>query len=71
MCRHDNSTARVAAALLAAERRPGWNNRSGRIERFTLGNCRLIVVPCKRWAYRRQELRGLLESEQRDRVKRG
>lgn len=55
MCHDNNLSEQVAASLLAAERRPGWNNRSGRIERFTLGHCQLIVVPCKRWAYRRQE----------------
>lgn len=55
MTDESNLPDRITASLLAAERRPGWNNRGGRIERFTLGSCQLIVVPCKRWAYRRQE----------------
>ncbi|WP_157469244.1 hypothetical protein [Dyella thiooxydans] len=55
MCHNDDLPTLIAASLLAAQRRPGWNNRSGRIERFNLGNCQLIVVPCKRWVYRWQE----------------
>lgn len=45
----------VQTALAGAARTPGWNNRRGDVKRFTLGCCRLIVVPARRWAYRRWE----------------
>ncbi len=51
----------VLRALDAADRTPGWNNRSPDVRRFDVaGNfgqaCTLYVVPFRRWAYRRQEL---------------
>lgn len=45
----------VLAALSAADRSPGWNNRPRDVRRFKLGHCTLYVVPFRRWAYRRQE----------------
>lgn len=45
----------VLAALAAADRSPGWNNRPRDVQRFTVGACALYVVPFRRWAYRRQE----------------
>ncbi len=45
----------VLRALADANRAPGWNNRSRDARRFALGDCTLIVVPFRRWAYRRQE----------------
>jgi len=47
----------VLAALLAADRKPGWNNRSCEIRRFDLGDCTLYVVPFRCWAYRRHQQR--------------
>ncbi len=52
----------VRMALAQADRTPGWNNRRGDVQRFTLLNvyghesCTLYVVPFRRWANRRQEL---------------
>ncbi|MFK2905675.1 hypothetical protein ISP17_17080 [Dyella ginsengisoli] len=43
------------AALAAADRSPGWNNRPRDVRRFDVGTCALYVVPFRRWAYRRQE----------------
>jgi hypothetical protein len=48
-------SSEVLAALIAADRSPGWNNRPRELRRFDLGNCALYVVPFRRWAYRRQE----------------
>jgi hypothetical protein len=45
----------VTAALTAADRSPGWNNRARDVQRFDVGTCALYVVPYRRWAYRRQE----------------
>ena len=45
----------VLAALAAADRSPGWNNRPRDVQRFDVGTCALYVVPYRRWAYRRQE----------------
>ncbi len=45
----------VTAALAAADRSPGWNNRPRDVQRFDMGTCALYVVPYRRWAYRRQE----------------
>lgn len=51
----------VMRAIEQAKRTPGWNNRSGDVQRFELENvygharCLLYVVPCRRWAYRRWE----------------
>lgn len=45
----------VLAALAAADRSPGWNNRPRGVQRFDVGSCTLYVVPYRRWAYRRQE----------------
>lgn len=45
----------VLAALAAADRSPGWNNRPRDVRRFDVGTCALYVVPFRRWAYRRQE----------------
>lgn len=45
----------LLAALKAADRKPGWNNRAPTIRRFTLGNCAVFVVPFRRWAYRRTD----------------
>lgn len=45
----------VLQALADAQRKPGWNSRSGDVKRFRLGACDLIVVPARRWAYRREE----------------
>lgn len=47
----------VLAALAAANRSPGWNNRPRDVQRFNVGTCALYVVPYRRWAYRRQERR--------------
>jgi hypothetical protein len=52
----------VRDALAQAARAPGWNNRSRDIRRFELVGphgeaCALYVVPFRRWAYRRTELR--------------
>jgi hypothetical protein len=46
----------VKRALAAADRTPGWSMRSRDVRRFALGGCMLIVVPFRRWAYRRIEL---------------
>lgn len=43
------------SVLAAAKRTPGWNWRSSATQRFDLGDCVLLVVPARRWAYRRQE----------------
>lgn len=48
-------TPDIRAALVAADRAPGWNMRADTIRRFKLGACTLYVVPYRRWAYRRQE----------------
>ena len=45
----------VLQALAAAGRKPGWNNRSREVKRFALGQCELLVVPYRCWAYHRQE----------------
>jgi hypothetical protein len=45
----------VVAAIAAADRAPGWNNRPRNVQRFELGRCLLYVVPFRRWAYRRQK----------------
>lgn len=45
----------VTAALVAADRSPGWNNRPRDVQRFSVGTCALYVVPYRRWVYRRQE----------------
>ena len=45
----------VATALKAAERTRGWNARLCDVHCFDLGNCVLIVVPARRWIYRRHE----------------
>ena len=45
----------ILSALAAADRSPGWNNRSREVQRFELGHCVLYVVPFRCWAYRRQE----------------
>jgi len=47
----------VSLALQRADRSPGWNNRSRDVMRFELGDCVLYVVPFRRWAYRRDEMR--------------
>jgi len=47
----------VLSALAAADRSPGWNNRSRDVQCFELGQCLLYVVPFRCWAYRRQEQR--------------
>lgn len=53
---HDATlTPVVLGALAAANRSPGWNNRSRDVRRFDLGACTLYVVPFRRWAYRRLE----------------
>lgn len=45
----------IAAALIAAQREPGWHGRNPTIRRFDLGGCELIVVPAICWAYRRRD----------------
>ena len=45
----------VLTALREADRAPGWNMRSRDVRRFALDDCMLIVVPFRRWAYRRIE----------------
>ena len=45
----------LSAALDAADRKPGWNNRPREVQMFELDSCTLYVVPFRRWAYRRQE----------------
>lgn len=35
----------VVAALAAADRSPGWNNRPRDVQRFDVGTCALYVVP--------------------------
>jgi len=52
----------VVRALAEADRGPGWNNRRRDIRRFDLPArfceaCTLYVVPFRRWANRRTELR--------------
>lgn len=47
--------ADVLAALAAADRSPGWNNRPCDVRRFELGGCALYVVPFRRFAYHRME----------------
>jgi len=56
--------ANVLAALTHAQRLPGWNFRPAKLMRFDLPNpdgtaCRLVVVPFRRWAEHRPELRAL------------
>jgi hypothetical protein len=55
MIRKPKLPSDVLAALAAAGRSPGWNNRQRNVQRFDLGQCALYVVPFRRWAYRRQE----------------
>ena len=55
MARKTRLTPDVLAALVAADRSRGWNNRSREVQRFMVGTCALYVVPYRRWAYRRQE----------------
>jgi hypothetical protein len=55
MTRKTRLSPRVVAALAAADRSPGWNNRPREVQRFDVGTCTLYVVPYRRWAYRRQE----------------
>lgn len=55
MTRKTRLTPDVLAALAAADRSPGWNNRPRGVRRFDIGTCALYVVPFRRWAYRRQE----------------
>lgn len=50
----------VLAALTITQRATGWNFRPADTIRFDLPNadgttCRLLVVPYRRWAYRRWE----------------
>lgn len=47
----------ISDALKAADRGPGWNTRCPIVRRFQLGACVLMVVPYRRWHYRRQEQR--------------
>lgn len=56
MTRKPKLSPAVLAALAVADRSPGWNNRPRDVQRFSVGNCTLYVVPFRRWAYRRQEL---------------
>ena len=58
----------IAAALKAAERARGWNGRNPVIRRFDLGACLLIVVPARRWAYRRIERQAQIWQDERDRA---
>jgi hypothetical protein len=55
MARKTRLSPCVVAALAAADRSPGWNNRPRDVQRFDVGTCALYVVPYRRWAYRRQE----------------
>lgn len=55
MTRKTRLSPRVVAALAAADRSPGWNNRPRHVQRFDVGTCVLYVVPYRCWAYRRQE----------------
>lgn len=55
MTRRTELSLEVQQALAAADRKPGWNNRSREVKRFALGSCELFVVPYRCWAYRRQE----------------
>lgn len=45
----------VLNALADADRAPGWNNRRRDVKRFRIGDCTLLIVPFRRFAYRRQE----------------
>lgn len=60
----------VIHALENAKRTAGWNNRQGDAQQFILPNryglepCVLIVVPARRWAYRRWD-RQAVESQRR------
>ena len=47
----------VLRALTDARRTPGWNSRRREVKCFQLETCMLIVVPFRRWAYRRMEQR--------------
>lgn len=57
MTRKTRLSPDVLAALAAADRSSGWNNRPRDVQRFDVGTCALYVVPYRRWAYRRQEKR--------------
>jgi hypothetical protein len=46
----------LGTALLRARRTCGWNIRPDDVRRFDVGDCLLIVVPARRWIYRRNEL---------------
>ena len=50
-----NPQTELGRALHGAGRVPGWNFRTIPIRRFRLGDCMLIVVPARRFAYNRQE----------------
>lgn len=55
MVSEPNLSPPVIAALAAAARKPGWNNRAPTVHRFALGGCTLFVVPFRCWAYRRRD----------------
>lgn len=50
-----NPKTEIDRALHDANRITGWNLRKVPVRRFRLGDCTLIVVPARRWAYQRWE----------------
>lgn len=50
-----NPKTEIDRALYDASRITGWNLRKVPVRRFRLGDCTLIVVPARRWTYRRGE----------------
>ena len=51
-----NPKTEIERALRDAGRITGWNLRKVPVLRFRLGDCTLIVVPARTWAYRAWEL---------------
>ena len=66
MSRRHALPAEVLHALAAADRKPGWNNRSREVKQFAVGGCKLYIVPYRCWAYRRQERLAAEWHEQRE-----
>lgn len=50
-----NPKTEIGRALHDADRITGWNLRKVPVRRFRLGDCTLIVVPARVWAYRAWE----------------
>ncbi len=56
-------TQKLDKALRDAARSPGWNFRPDGLQRFKIGECTIIVVPCRRWTYRRRARADVAQSE--------